>query len=390
MDRVYLLKLGELTLKLGNKSRFENRLKEGVKDAFAPDRVRVIMKDGRFYVECPETEDARAEEALSRVFGLAAYARAARVEKEMGQIREAALAVAREAMALTGGTRFKVEARRSDKSFPLDSYGIASSLGEYLLDSIEGLSVKVREPDWTLNVEIREKAFVYGVERRGERGLPRGSSGKGLLLLSGGIDSPVSGYLMAKRGLELEAIHFHSYPFTSVEAQEKVERLAAALARYVGPINLHIVPFTELQSAIKKAAPEDHRTLLLRAAMVLAADLVAKERNLGCLVSGESLGQVASQTMYNMRLTGSYTDLPLFRPLVGTDKEDTIRIAKKIGTYDISIEPFEDCCVLFSPTHPVLRAPYEKTRLLWSSLDLEGIIEQAVRDRKVKRILPSR
>jgi thiamine biosynthesis protein ThiI len=295
----------------------------------------------------------------------------------MDAIRASAL-VAIEPKVRAGCKSFKVESRRADKGFPLDSYAISREIGACVLAAHPELRVDVHAPETVLNVEIREHAYIYTDGEKGVRGLPVGSAGKGLLLLSGGIDSPVAGYLMAARGLALEALHFTSYPYTSKEAWQKVRDLAGVLSRYTGSIVLHTVPFTEVQLAIKAGAPAECATLYLRAAMMSAAQLLADERRLSCVVSGESLSQVASQTAENIRFTQSYTDYPVMRPLIGTDKEDTIDIARAIGSYDISILPYEDCCVLFSAKHPVLKADFVKERRAFDMLGIQPKIAEAV------------
>ncbi|GAH29314.1 unnamed protein product [marine sediment metagenome] len=235
-------------------------------------------------------------------------------------------------------------------------------------------------PDWVINVEVREAVYLYGPEKKAPGGLPLGSSGKGSLLLSGGIDSPVAGYLMGKRGLRLDAVYLHTPPFTSEETKDKVEHLAELLSEYLTGLTLHVVPFTETQVRIKERAREEEITLLMRACMVKIAEMIA--RNIGsiCLVTGESLGQVASQTPESMRFTGSTSELPLFRPLIGLDKEEIITIARKIGTFETSILPYEDCCTLFSPLHPLVRPDYERMVQSFRSLDADDLLQEATQN----------
>lgn len=387
MERLYLLRIGELTLKAGNKKDFEARLRRNILSMLDPDRAELVMKEGRFYLYARASDPERVLRVLARVPGIAAFSEALRTAKAIEAIEEAALLLARGAAAR--GDTFKVECRRSDKSFTLKSYDLACRLGDKILDGVPGLRVDVKKPSWTLNVEIRDKAYLFCADREGQRGLPVSSSGRGLLLLSGGIDSPVAGYQMMKRGLELEAVHFHSYPYTSEEAKRKVLDLAAVLARFQGPIVLHVIPFTETQLLIKKGAREEARTLMLRCAMMEAARLVLAERNLKCLVTGESLGQVASQTVENIRLTGSLTDYPVLRPLIGSDKEEIIRTARRIGSYEISIQPYEDCCVIFSPPHPLLKADFPAERANYGALGLSEAIAKAVKEREMLRIRAS-
>jgi thiamine biosynthesis protein ThiI len=388
-QRLFLLKLGELVLKGGNQDRFLGQLKWDLKRRLGDMNKRIELSDGRVFLEVDEADAPRAEAVLARLPGITGFARALRTEKAMPDILEAAAALAAEDPLAAGRSRFKAESRRADKSFPLDSYGISCAIGDGLCARFPGLRVDVRNPEFVVNVELRDKAFVYVGESRGLRGLPVGSSGRGLLLLSGGIDSPVAGYLMALRGLFIEAIHFHSYPFTSREAQQKVEDLARILAGYAGPVPLHIVPFTAVQSRIRERARPNATTLHLRAAMVRAADTLAKRRGCGSLISGESLGQVASQTQEAIRFSQSFTDLPILRPLIGMDKQYTMDTARSIGTYEISIRPYEDCCVLFSPKHPLLTPDLETERKAWAEDDLEGLIEEALQAAELKIISSS-
>lgn len=376
-ETLYLVKIGEIKLKEGNKASFENLLKLDIKRRLSGARTRLSSREGRFYLVVPNRDKARAEFVLSRTPGVNAWAEAIRTRKDIDAITDAA-SVALKAAIARGAASFKVEARRSDKAFHLDSYAIARELGGRLLEAFPALKVDVKTPDAVVNVEIRERAYMYCDGGAGVRGLPIGSGGKGLLLLSGGIDSPVAGFRMLCRGLALEALHFASWPYTSQEAWEKVQDLASALAAYSGGIQLHSIQFTDVQLAIRKGAPPEKSTLYLRACMMIAADTVARRRGLKAIVTGESLGQVASQTAENMRFSGSYTDFPVLRPLVGTDKEDTIRQARQIGTYETSIRPYEDCCVLFASPHPLLKADFDAERAAFDSLGLAGEVAKAV------------
>jgi len=377
MEALYLIKIGEIRLKDGNRAEFENRLKRDIKRRLSSFHSEVSSREGRYYLKVDEEHALKAEFALSRIPGINGWARAHKMPKDMTRMRVAAIA-AMEPLVAQGAKTFKIEARRSDKGFVLDSYGIARELGGTILERFPTIRVDVHNPDAIIYVEVREKAYVFSDPSYGMRGLPIGSGGRGLLLLSGGIDSPVAGYKMLSRGLALESLYFHSYPYTSKEAWEKVRDLASNLATYSGGMTLHTASFTDVQLKIKKDALPEKSTLYLRACMMMAADMVAKGRGLNAIVSGESLGQVASQTAENMRFTGSYTDYPILRPLVGTDKEDTIRLARSIGTFDISILPYEDCCVLFSPKHPVLKAKYDEERAEFDGLGFREAVAQAV------------
>jgi len=378
---IYLIKLGELTLKGGNREEFEFQLRKNIQAQLKGNSAVVTMTNGRFFARCPPEKGLAVEEALSRVIGLAGWAKARSCDKTIEAVFAVCVLEAQE-MYAAGARTFKIEARRADKTFPLDSYGIMREAGGAVLDAVPGLTVDVRHPDNTIEVEIRENAYVYGYTHRGLRGLPVGVSGRGLLLLSGGIDSPVAGFKLATRGMRLAAIHFHAYPYTSKEARDKVVALAGLLGRYSLGIKLIMIPFTKVQLRIKEKAPEAWTTILLRMAMMEIADRYARNKKIRCLITGESLGQVASQTIENMACTESRTRLPVLRPLVGTDKIDTVDLAKAIGTYETSILPHADCCVLFSPKHPVLKGDLREATAIYESLDLRDLLEEAYMGRE--------
>ena len=377
MEAFYLVKIGEILLKLGNRQEFEDRLRSQLNHrlSFFPHKVERFP--GRYFVSVPEEYAADAEFVLSRTPGVNGYARARKVEKTVDAVMAAAIEVARECLA-AGKRTFKAESRRSDKSFPMGSFELSAAIGAAVLDAFPEAKVDIHHPEFTINVEVRERAYVFADPEPGLRGLPVGSGGKGLLLLSGGIDSPVAGYQMTRRGLDLDALYFHAYPYTSQEAQDKVIALARILAGYSGGMRLWTVPFTETQMQIKKLAREDLSTVMMRAAMMSVAHRLAERIGANCIVTGESLGQVASQTAENMRFTGSLTDFPVLRPLVGTDKEETVSIARRIGTFETSILPYEDCCVLFSPKHPLLRANLERETEAYRALGLDPFLDAAL------------
>jgi tRNA uracil 4-sulfurtransferase len=379
MDVLFLVKIGEILLKLGNRKEFENRLRAQLSRRLAAVGIerRVEVFPGRYFVVVPEEKARQAEYIMARTPGVNGFARAIKTEKTIDAVLAAALEVARGRVA-EGKRSFKAESRRSDKSFPLGSFELSAEIGSRVLDAFPGTRVDLREPEFTVNAEIRERAYVYSDPESGLRGLPTGSGGKGLLLLSGGIDSPVAGYMMARRGLDLDSLYFHAYPYTSQEARDKVVGLARLLAAYTGGMTLWVAPFTEVQLKIKKDAREDLTTLMMRTAMMQVAHALAARIRANCVVTGESLGQVASQTAENLRLTQSATDLPVLRPLVGMDKEDTIRMAKGIGSYEISILPYEDCCVLFSPAHPMLKARLERERAAYDELGLDELLRDCL------------
>ena len=372
MKALFLIKLGEIQLKDGNRNEFIERLKRDLKKRLTGITNVLETRQGRFYLSVDETDADKAAFIIARTPGVNGWAKAIRARKDMESIHIAALANMAAAMK-HGGRSFKVESRRADKSYPLESYDISREVGSRILAEWPELRVDVKNPETVIYVEIREHAYVYNDGEAGIRGLPVGSGGRGLLLLSGGIDSPVAGYRMLSRGLALESLYFHAYPYTSKEAWEKVRALAKVLATFAGGMIMHTIQFAETQLKIKKDAPADRSTLYLRACMMLAADMLATKRGLGSIVTGESLGQVASQTAENMRFTQSWTSYPVFRPLIGTDKEDTIRCARKIGSYEISILPYADCCMLFSPKHPLIKAMFEEERVAFEKL---GLVEQ--------------
>lgn len=374
--RLFLVKYGEVSLKKGNRPTFMRALRLAIRRRLPGSSVYESWH--RIYVECRDADAPAAAEVLRQTFGLVSYGEAVRAPKDMSAIADAAEALAASFVAAGLGSRFKVEVRRADKSFPLTSYQIACELGDRILRTAPGVSVDVHEPEWVLAVEIREDAYLYGPESPGPGGLPVGCSGKGVLLLSGGIDSPVAGWMMAKRGLGLEAAYFHTPPFTSGEARDKVISLARILAGWEPRILLHVVPLTAFTARIRERAPEEETTLLMRAGMMRIAGLLARRRGAGCLVTGESLGQVASQTLESIGFTGSRTDLPVFRPLCGMDKGEIIGLARRIGTFETSTLPYDDCCVLFSPVHPLIRPDRTRMEASWDGLEADGILDQAL------------
>ncbi len=379
----YLAKLGELTLKGSNLKEFENRLTANVKLYLESVKATVRLRAGRLYIEGPEESCAAIEFTLQHLIGITGWARTTVCEKDIMAIRKA---VYQEAVAAKegGAKSFKIESRRADKNFPMNSYQISCEAATDVFD--QGLlEVQLQNPDVIIRVEVREKVFVYCDRNKGCRGLPVGTGGHGLLLLSGGLDSPVAGYRMMRRGMKVDCVYFHAYPYTSAEAQQKVEDLAKIIARYGVDTHINIIPFTEVQMRIRQRAPENFSTLLLRMCMMRAATLLADRIKAHCLISGESLGQVASQTVQNMAVTASASPYPLLRPLVGLDKEEIVETAKAIGTYETSILPYEDCCVLFSPKHPVLRASVEEAQRLYQELDAEELIQAAFNKREHKR-----
>ena len=378
-ETLYLLKPGEIMLKGKNRSFFERVLKNNLKRVFKNNSPRVEIRSGRFYLSLKDVDPKEAEGPLRKIFGVNAFAKAVITDKDISSIEKTALSLFSR-LNPAAGTSFKIKAKRTDKSFPFNSYEIACRLGDVLQDKFPNLTADMTEPDIILTVEGRNKTYLYLDSQRGAGGLPVGVAGRGMLLLSGGIDSPVAGWMMAKRGLKLEGVHFHSYPYTSRDALEKTKKIAGILAQSQTLWNLNIVPFTKIQLFIKKKAPPAESTLLNRACMMKIAHTLALKHEAYSIITGESLSQVASQTQNSLRFTGSMTDLPVFRPLIGLDKEEIIKTAKDIGTYETSILPYEDCCTLFTPKHPMINPEYEAIRDSFHSLNLDTLMEEAVQE----------
>lgn len=378
MIRTYMIKIGELSLKGGNQHLFVKTLKRNIKSRLH-EASYIFGGFGRYYLETESTKE-ETEKVLSSTFGIVGFAEAVRTVKEIEEITGEALKIAERTAGERGRSSFKIEARRQDKSFPLRSYDIACLLGKIISETFPDLTVDVVNPDWVLTVEIREKALIYGPTGRGPGGLPVGTAGKGLLLLSGGIDSPVAGYLMAKRGLSLEAVYFHTPPFTSEDAKGKVVSLCKILSRYIPGLRLLTVPFTETQLRIKERAKNPEITLLMRAGMMSLATDLALERNLSALITGEALSQVASQTVESLRFTNSFTSFPVFRPCIGMDKEEIIEIARKIGSFETSILPYDDCCSLFAPERPIIKPDLFKMHESFKALEMKDSLDRARRE----------
>lgn len=381
----YLAKLGELMLKGSNLKSFEKLLYTNAKTYLKGLNLNIICHAGRLYIECEENDSATVENCLSHLLGITGWAKTLTCENDINSIKKCVREIAEKEKDLNPKIKtFKIDARRADKKFPLTSFKINCECGAAVCDD-DFMQVDVHQPDIKIYVEVREKTFIYSDAQKGHRGLPAGCSGLGLLLLSGGIDSPVAGYRMLRRGMKIECVYFHSYPYTSIEAQKKVEELAAKLSEFGLKTYLNIVPFTEVQMKIKQKAPEEWSTLMLRVCMMKVSNLLAKRIQADCIVTGESLGQVASQTIENMNITEHFAEFPLLRPLVGLDKEEIMQTAEFIGTYNTSILPYEDCCVLFSPKHPVLRGRIEDAERIFNDLDAEDLIKESFEKREVKR-----
>lgn len=383
LTEMYLGKVGELTLKGGNMHMFEKQLVSNVRHALEAVDSHVWLQSGRLYVECSKASVEAVEYMLDHLPGITGWAKVGVVEKNLEAITEAVTLLGRRAKE-KGAKSFKIDARREDKSFPLNSYEICTKAAGCLFDD-GTLAVDVHHPDVVINVEVRDRCYVYTTDKKTCRGLPVGVSGKGLLLLSGGIDSPVAGYRMMLRGMQVECAYFHSYPYTSEEAQKKVEDLARILGDYGLSTHLNVIPFTDVQMQIKKKAPAPWTTLMLRLCMMKVANMLSDRIGASAIITGESLAQVASQTIENLSVTESFAEKPLLRPLVGMDKEEIIAVSEKIGTYPISILPYEDCCVLFSPKHPVLHASVAEAREIYQSLEVDDLIKEAFENREIIR-----
>ena len=381
MKEILLCKYGEIVLKGANKNFFETKLCAQLKHkSKAHGDFEVSRAQSTVYIE-PLNDDCDMDGMVAdacKVFGIVSVARAAVCEKNMDSIAAVARAVLPD--KLTGRKTFKVEAKRADKRFPLDSMEIAAEIGAVILEAVPGIRVDVHDPDVTVRVEIREQyAFIHPGPVKAAGGMPVGTNGRGMLLLSGGIDSPVAGYMMAKRGMTIEAVHFESAPYTSPMALDKVLRLAQIVSEYNNDeIIVHVVSLTHIQEELVKAAEEDYFTLLLRRYMMAIADIAAEKCGCCALITGESLGQVASQTAEAMAVTNPLANRPVFRPCVGMDKEEIVEVARKIGTFETSIEPYEDCCTVFTPRHPRTRPELAKVLEQENKLDFGALVDEAV------------
>lgn len=380
MERVILVRYAEIHLKGLNRPFFERLLVDRIKQALYPVRATVEREQGRIFVYGID-EDCLSEcmDKLHRVFGIHSISPACCVEKDWEAIRKAAIAEVNPFAEAGEHTSFKCFARRSDKRFPMTSEQICRELGHEILEAYPNLSVDVHHPQLPVTVEIRQQnAFVYTKEELGAGGMPVGSNGKAMLLISGGIDSPVAGYMIAKRGVMLDAVHFYSYPYTSERARDKVVELTKLVSRYAGTINLYLVPFTDIQLTIYDKCPSTETTVLMRRLMMKIAERIAKDTGSLALITGESIGQVASQTIESLCVTDDAVSMPVFRPLIGFDKEEIIEKAQKIGTFETSILPYEDCCTVFVPKHPVTKPKLDKLRESEAAVDFEPMIREAI------------
>lgn len=389
LQRVISVSLGELVLKGGNRRYFEDKLISQMKRAIKDIAYEKIYKDqGKVYIETSMENNELIISRLKKVFGLVYISPCIRVEADMENIEKAAKVMMAEKLKEEEGLTFKVETNRSDKNFEVKSPEVSRIMGAKLLKEFDGkISVDVHDPDIYLYVDIKQYAYIYTDRIEGYRGMPAGTSGKGLLLLSGGIDSPVAGFNMAKRGVAINCVHYHSYPFTSERAEEKVVKLAEIMARYTGPIRMYSVNILNIQKAINKNCPEAEMTILSRRFMMKIAEAIAKDKGYQALITGESLGQVASQTIEGITVTNDAVDMPVLRPLIATDKIDIMDIARDIETYETSILPYEDCCTVFLPKHPVIKPRVEDIRKSEEDLDIEGLLQEALENMEIRDIL---
>lgn len=381
MKEVILIKDGELALKGLNRCVFEDKMISSIKNRLKPlGEIKITKSQSTVYIE-PQSEDFDfncALEKMTRIFGIAAFSRAAVCEKNMEDILLKAPEYLKNTML--GIKTFKVEAKRSDKRFPLKSPDICREVGAALLKAYPHLSVDVHNPDEIITVEVRDfAAYIRAGQIKGAGGLPVGTSGRAEVLISGGIDSPVAAWMMAKRGLILNAVHFASPPYTGPRAEQKVKDLLKKVAAYSGTIKLAVVPFTEIQEEIGKHCPEDYFTLVMRRMMMRIATEIARADGCLGLITGESLGQVASQTLPAIAATDGVADMPVLRPLIGIDKEEIVTISKKIDAFDISILPYEDCCTVFTPKHPHTRPKPGQCEQAEKGLDIDPLIDRAIK-----------
>ena len=389
-QEIFLLKLGEVVLKGLNRRSFEDKLVSNVcRRVRRCGSFNVYLRQSTIYVE-PQNAQCDMAEALTacrQVFGVVSVAKAVPCAKDVAAIADTAARYLKDEFA--AAKTFKVESKRADKLFRLNSIQISQQVGGILAERFPDVAVDVHKPDLTVYVEVREKAaYVHAPAAPGAGGLPIGMGGRAVSLLSGGIDSPVSSRMMARRGVELEMVHFVSPPYTSQQALDKVLELARLLTAWCGRMTVHVIPFTRIQEEIRKNCPEEYFTLIMRRFMMRLAQTVAKSVHAGALVTGESLGQVASQTMLSLGVTENVTDLPVLRPLIGMDKVEIIRLSREIGTFETSILPYEDCCTVFTPRHPCTRPRLEDVQAAEAALDVQALMDEAMAGRTRVRVKP--
>ena len=386
MSIVLLVRYAEIHLKGLNRPYFERMLVDRIKDSLAISDVKIVREQGRVFIyDIPQDKIEIAIDKTCKVFGVHSVSPAYCVEKDWTAIKNKAVELMNEYASKE--VTFKCFAKRSDKRFPMTSEQICRELGHELLEAYSTLSVDVHYPEVKLTVVVRqEKTFIYTKEYKAVGGMPVGTNGKAMLLISGGIDSPVAGYMIAKRGVALSAVHFYSYPYTSERARDKVVELTRLVSDYAGEIDLYLVPFTEIQLTIYEKCPSSETTVLMRRLMMKIAEIIANKCGAQALITGESIGQVASQTMDSLACTDDAVSLPVFRPLIGFDKEEIVERAQQIGTFETSILPYEDCCTVFVPVHPVTRPKVEQLRKSESLVDFAPMIDKAIQSTEVVKI----
>ena len=389
MKKVILIRYGEILLKWLNRSMFESKLISNIKRSVRKlGKVTVRKSQARIYIE-PHEDNYNFDEAIelvSKVFGIVSVSPVWRIDSDYNTIKEYSFKMVKDLVERKGYSTFKVETKRGNKQFPMDSLEISRDLGAHILKNVPELSVDVKNPQFILYVEVRDFTYIYSEIIPAVCGMPVGTNGKAMLLLSGGIDSPAAGWMIAKRGVEIDAVHYYSYPYTSERAKEKVIELAKILASYCYNINLHIVPFTDIQMEIYEKCPHEELTIIMRRIMMQIAEKIAEKTGSLALVTGESIGQVASQTIHSLAVTNAAVSMPVFKPLIGMDKNEVVNIAKKIGTYETSILPYEDCCTVFVAKHPVTRPKLDRIVLSESKLDLAGLMDKAIENTEVMTI----
>lgn len=387
MNRIILVRYTEIHLKGLNRPFFEKKLIANMKSSLKGIPCKIYHEQGRIYVHSvPDDSFDEAIDRLRRVFGIHSLSPAYVVDKDWDNVVNTCYELMEKEIERSGKTSFKVFARRSDKHYFMNSDAINREMGGLMLERFPCLHVDIHNPEIKLCIEIRDSAYVYCEEIPCANGMPIGSAGKATLLISGGIDSPVAGYMMAKRGLILSAVHFYSYPYTSERARDKVVELAGLLSKYAGPIRLFLVPFTDIQMKIYDECPEKETTVIMRRLMMKIAERIAVSEESRVLITGEALGQVASQTLESLCVTNDAVSMPVFRPLIGFDKDEIMELARKIGTYETSILPYEDCCTVFVPKHPVTKPDLETLRASEAAVDFSELIEKAIADTELMTV----
>ncbi|MBW4828545.1 MAG: tRNA 4-thiouridine(8) synthase ThiI [Clostridiaceae bacterium] len=381
MDKVISVSLGEIALKGLNRGYFEGKLvrqiKNATKDLGAP---KIYKNQGKIYLEAEEIYFDQIINRLKKIFGIVYISPCIKIEKDIESIEQGAIDAFKEVLKQKDIKTFKVKTKRVDKNYPIKSPDVSRRIGGIILDNFPNVKVDVHNPEIYIYIDIKDSCYIYTERIKAYGGLPIGTNGEGLLLLSGGIDSPVAGFMMAKRGVKLNALHFHSYPFTSERAEGKVKKLANIMARYCGSIPFYSVNILNIQKEINKKCPEDEMTIISRRFMMRIAEKIAKDKNINALITGENLGQVASQTIQGIQVINSSVEMPILRPLIGFDKVQIIDISKEIETYETSILPYEDCCTVFLPKHPVTKPKLEDIEESEKNLDIDYLVDKAIQD----------